>query len=67
VGACGISRPNKLEKKMAKSKSYDPSTKLTKCTCKHAFQDAEYGEDIRLMNKKKAGGFCCTVCGKDKV
>jgi|APCry1669189034_1035192.scaffolds.fasta_scaffold00539_14 hypothetical protein len=52
---------------MAKSKSYDPSTKLTKCTCKHAFQDAEYGEDIRLMNKKKAGGFCCTVCGKDKV
>lgn len=51
----------------SKSKSYDPSTKLAKCGCRHAYQDEQYGEENRLMNKKKNGGWCCTVCGKDKV
>jgi hypothetical protein len=52
--------------KMAVAKSFDPSTKLAKCSCRSKYQDETYGEDTRLMNKKKNGSWCCTVCGKDK-
>ena len=51
---------------MTVAKSYDPSTKLAKCSCHSKYQDETYGEDTRLMNKKKNGTWCCTVCGKDK-
>ena len=36
-----------------------------KCTCKHAFQDAQYGQGVRLHNIGKMGKEArCTVCGK---
>lgn len=53
---------------MAKAKSYDNSTKLVKCNCRHAFQDNEYGEGQRLANRCKqstgASQYRCTVCDK---
>lgn len=41
--------------------------KIQKCTCKHEFQDQEYGKGKRAMNamKKIEGGHRCTVCGKE--
>lgn len=43
------------------------ATKVFPCTCKHEFQDKEYGKGMRLHNlsessKKKEAH--CTVCGK---
>lgn len=35
------------------------------CTCKHEFQDKEYGKDLRLANVTSSGSRC-TVCGKEK-
>ena len=44
------------------------------CTCKHEFQDKEYGKQKRLVTPtqknydsigKQARVFRCTVCGKD--
>lgn len=36
------------------------------CTCENEWQDKKYGKYKRVMNVKqsKAGGFRCTVCGK---
>lgn len=44
------------------------TTKILKCTCKHSFQDAEYGIGMRVMNHAPAKGkkkdcYRCTVCG----
>jgi len=62
-----VTNKNSLKgKTMTVAKSYDPSTKLAKCSCRSKYQDETYGEDTRLMNKKKNGSWCCTVCGKDK-
>lgn len=41
-------------------------TSLRDCTCKNDFQDKQYNGK-RVMNKKKSGGFNCTVCGKDSI
>lgn len=45
-------------------------TRKLKCTCKHKFQDKEYGKGIRLHNSCGVNGekWRCTVCGdiKDK-
>lgn len=41
-------------------------TKIAVCTCKHEYQDKKYGENKRVMNKIKAGGYRCTVCDKSK-
>lgn len=41
-------------------------TKIIVCICKHVYQDEKYGENKRVMNKTKAGGYCCTVCTKIK-
>lgn len=43
-------------------------TVIKECTtgCKNAFQDKEYNGK-RVMNEKKAGGYNCTVCGKDFI
>jgi hypothetical protein len=39
---------------------------IAKCTCRHAFQDVEYGKGMRVMTPKaKDGYFVCTVCGKE--
>jgi hypothetical protein len=42
-------------------------TKIIKCSCKHAFQDATYGLGLRVHNfaRKPGGtepGWRCTVC-----
>ena len=43
-------------------------TKLIKCTCKHVFQDGEYGIGMRLHNRGNVVGnkrtWVCTVCNK---
>ena len=45
------------------------ATKITKCTCKHDYQDKRYGQGNRVHNetppKVKGGppGLRCTVCG----
>lgn len=52
---------------MAKSKSNDVSTKLVKCSCKHDFQNNEYGDGLRLANRCKIASvpqYRCTVCDK---
>lgn len=48
------------------AKSHGTETKVHACSCKSAYQDQEYGEGKRLMNKCNKG-YRCTVCGKDKV
>ncbi len=39
-------------------------TKVIRCTCKHSFQDQEYGAQQRLGNiNEKQDAATCTVCG----
>lgn len=44
---------------------------IIKCNCKHEFQDATYGKDMRVAIDvhTKSGGVVhrCTVCGKEQV
>ena len=36
---------------------------VKKCSCKHEFQDSEYGSNMRVMNSCKGGvDVRCTVC-----
>lgn len=39
-------------------------TKILKCTCEHAAQDALYGKQMRVCNEmaKAPGSARCTVC-----
>lgn len=39
------------------------TSKLVKCTCKHAFQDEMYGVGNRVANEMRSGQLSCTVCG----
>ncbi len=41
------------------------STKLVKCDCKSAYQDAEYGKQQRVANAVGATKARCTVCLKE--
>ena len=44
--------------------------KVLKCNCKHAFQDAKLGENMRWHNISKPNSEDpkprCTVCGNEK-
>ena len=45
------------------------TTKILACTCKHVFQDKEYGPGMRLHNwapKSGGAGWRCTVCADKK-
>ena len=45
-------------------------TKVTICSCKHDFQDKEYGKGKRLFNVKTKSSPTkgkCTVCGTEKT
>jgi len=42
------------------------SSEVKSCTCKHAYQDKEYGINQRVYNKTTKG-HRCTVCGTEKV
>ena len=43
-------------------------TKTIKCTCKHDFQDKEYGNQQRNANiNEKEDSATCTVCGNKVV
>lgn len=35
---------------------------ILKCTCKHAYQDSVYGDNMRVHNPCNKGNRC-TVCG----
>lgn len=37
-------------------------TELLKCTCQHEFQDATYGNGVRVHNVNAKGEAFCTVC-----
>ena len=37
---------------------------IAKCTCKHEYQDKQYGKDNRVFNPKLKNEMRCTVCGK---
>ena len=42
---------------------------ILKCSCKHEFQDAIYGKELRVHNrapKSKYGDWRCTVCGNHR-
>jgi len=39
------------------------TTKLMRCTCKHAYQDELYGAGNRVANEMRSGQCICTVCG----
>jgi len=39
------------------------TTKITRCTCKHAAQDEMYGVGNRVANEMRNGQLKCTVCG----
>jgi len=39
------------------------TTKLMRCTCKHAYQDELYGAGNRMANEMRSGQYVCTVCG----
>ena len=38
-------------------------TDLMRCTCKHEFQDAVYGKQMRVITRDKNKNPRCTVCG----
>jgi hypothetical protein len=42
-------------------------TKIVKCSCKHEYQDKQYGAGNRVANKTAAtpAKYICTVCGKE--
>ena len=42
-------------------------SKVVKCSCKHKFQDKQYGLQLRLarlFHKPIPGGYKCTVCNQ---
>lgn len=40
---------------------------VTKCNCKHEFQDKQYGKGKRAMNIKRSGDTAtCTVCKEEQ-
>ena len=42
--------------------------KVISCSCKHEFQDQQYGKGMRLFNemgKDQNSSYRCTVCGKE--
>jgi len=39
------------------------TSKLVKCSCKHAVQDELYGIGNRVGNETRSGQLRCTVCG----
>lgn len=43
-----------------------PEQKIIGCSCKHEFQDQEYGQNRRLTNPTNKG-HRCTVCGKEQT
>jgi len=44
------------------------SVKIMSCTCKHDFQDKEYGKQQRVHNyAEKKLAFRCTVCKNEKL
>ena len=44
------------------------AVKIKQCTCKSAFQDKEYGKDMRLYNVRENKDYSrCTVCGREVV
>lgn len=42
------------------------STKILRCSCKHKFQDKEYGKGRRVHNKTVGDKWRCTACGKER-
>lgn len=43
-------------------------SKVMMCSCKHEFQDQQYGKGMCLFNgigKDQKSGYRCTVCGKE--
>lgn len=38
---------------------------IKKCVCSNDYQDKRYGYGMRVCNSKKAGGYRCSVCGRD--
>lgn len=42
------------------------ASKVLRCECKHTFQDMKYGSGMRVHTPKKAGGWRCTVCSKER-
>lgn len=45
-------------------------TKIKPCDCRHAYQDAKFGEQNRAHNERKGPNkdqqyWRCTVCGKE--
>jgi hypothetical protein len=44
---------------------------LWRCDCKHDFQDKQYGEGMRVMNRVQGSNLLkeasCTVCGKKHI
>lgn len=47
------------------------ATEKKRCTCDHDYQDAKYGQGMRVFNlgmKTKGSGTkaTCTVCGKER-
>lgn len=41
-------------------------TEIKQCTCKHEFQDVEYGKGMRVHNSNEKSEWKCTVCGSTK-
>ena len=45
-------------------------TRVAKCTCQNAYQDAQYGAGKRVFNqlggKKSSKSFRCTICLKEQ-
>lgn len=39
-------------------------TTVSRCTCANAWQDREYGSNMRVHNARK-GGWRCTVCSRE--
>lgn len=42
---------------------------ILECTCKHEFQDKQYGKNKRVMNEmtKAESHYRCTVCKKERT
>ena len=38
---------------------------IKKCNCTNAYQDTQYGKDMRVQNITMKGKVRCTICGRE--
>lgn len=60
-----VNYTKKIGECIPKPKAGSINTRIMACTCKHEFQDTQYGKGKRVFNKQIGDNkWACSVCGK---